>query len=195
VQAGLLDSFVQNTLLVGVDQMQSDLVDAIDELSKYTHITPAVFGIAGLPLDTIVTETLEAFLAFLEMIDDCRAAVANAVEGCARRALHDELLSTTVNELDQLATHYRVEDTQIETVSITSMDAAQIRFSVTGSVECEFQYGSGGDVSRGDGWVTTDSYPLTCAFEASITSPLQVTALRPTLEVDNNSFYSELPED
>ena len=66
----------------------------------------------------------------------------------ARQALHDELLSKTVDELDQLATHYRVEDTQVEAVNVTVMDATRIEFLVSGYVECQFQYGSDADVRR-----------------------------------------------
>ena len=163
--------------------------DAVDALSQYTHIEPAVFGIRGPQLDSIVTKSLEAFLAFLDMIEECRSAVENAVEDYACQALHDELLSTTVNELDQLATHYMVEDTQIETVTITSMDASQINFAVTGTVDCQFQYGSSSDVRNGDGVVTNDSYPLTCDFEAMAASPLQVSVKGGTLKVDNDSFF------
>jgi hypothetical protein len=189
VQAGLLDGFVRNTLQLDVDEMRRDLLKAVDELSKYTHIELAVFGITGPPLEVIVTESLEAFLAFLEMIDECRSAVETAVEDHARQALHDELLSTTVNELDQLATHYYVEDTQIETVTVTSMGPSHIEFSVTGTVECQFQYGSSCDVRNGDGVVTTDSYPLTCDFEALAAAPLQVSVRGGTLNVNNDSFF------
>lgn len=189
VQAGLLDGFVRNTLQLDVDKMRCDLLNAVNELSKYTHIEPVVFGITGPPLDAIVTESLEAFLAFLEMVDECRSAVETAVEDHAQQALHDELLSSTVNELDQLATHYYVEDTQIETVTVTSMDSSHIEFTVTGTVECQFQYGSSSDVRNGDGVVTADSYPLTCDFEALAASPMQVSVRGRTLKVDNDSFF------
>lgn len=189
VQAGLLDGFVRKTLQLDVDNMRRDLLEALDELSKYTHIEPVVFGITGPPLDTIVTESLEAFLAFLEVIDECRSAVETAVEDHARQALHDELLSRTVSELDQLATHYYVEDTQIETVTVTSMDSSHVEFAVTGTIECQFQYGSSSDVRNGDGVVTTDSYPLTCDFEALAASPLQVSVKGRTLEIDTDSFF------
>jgi hypothetical protein len=189
VQAGLLDVFVSNTLRLDVDKMRRNLLKAMDELSKYTHITPAVFGVTGQPLDALVTESLEAFFAFLEMIDECRSAVESAVEQHARQALHDELLRTTVSELDVLATHYYVEDTQIETVAVTSMDASRISFSVTGTVECQFQYGSSSDVDNDDGLVTNDSYPLTCDFDAAAVSPLEVAVEGGTLKVDNGMFY------
>ncbi|MGE5648336.1 MAG: hypothetical protein ACM336_21360 [Acidobacteriota bacterium] len=189
VQAGLLDTFVTKKLQLDVDKMRRDLLKAVDELSKYTHITPAVFGVSGQPLETLVTESLEAFLAFLEMIDECRSAVETAVEKHAREALHDELLRTTVSELDCLATHYYVEETHIETVTVTSMDGLQISFSVAGTVECQFQYGSSSDVRNGDGLVCNDSYPLKCDFEAPAVSPLEVSVIGGTLKVDNDSFY------
>jgi hypothetical protein len=88
-----------------------------------------------------------------------------------------------------LATHYYVEDTQIETVTVTSMDSLHIQFAVAGTVECQFQYGSSSDVRNGDGVVTTDSYPLTCALEALAASPLQVSVKGGTLKVDNDSFF------
>lgn len=88
-----------------------------------------------------------------------------------------------------MATHYNVEDTQVDTVKINFMDATRIQFSVTGQVECCFQYGSGSDVHNGDGIVTYDSYPLTCDFEAPIATPMQVAVKAETLKIDNESFY------
>jgi hypothetical protein len=189
VQAGLLDPFVTNTLLLDVDKMRKDLLKSISEMSKYTHIEPTVFGVAGQALDMIVTETLEAFLAFLEMIEECRESVEHAVESHARQALHQELIRSTIQELDELATHYTVDGAHIETITIRSMDSALIQFSVEGSVECQLQYGSSSDVRNGNGVVMDDSYPLTCDFEASTATPLQVAVKAQTLKIDNESFY------
>lgn len=190
VQAGLPDAFVTNTLQLDVAKMRKELLDSINALSKFTHISPAVFGVSGVQLDMTVTESLEAFLAFLEMIQECRKSVEAAVQVRAQQALHDELLSKTVNELDQLATHYQVEDTQVETVNVTLMDATRIEFSVSGYVECQLQYGSGADVRNDDGVVTNDSFPLTCEFSADIDTPLQVVMKPETLKIDNESFYT-----
>lgn len=189
VQAGLIEDFVENTLMLDVKKMRNDLVKAVNALSKFTHITPAVFGVDGAALDDLVTDTLEALLAFLEMIDDCRDSVVSSIEIHARQALRDELLNHTIAELDELATHYNVEYAHVDTLTLASMDSASLKFSITGSVECQFQYGSSGDVSRGDGWVTHDSYPLTCDFESDAATPLDLRAVRTTLFVDNESFY------
>jgi hypothetical protein len=90
----------------------------------------------------------------------------------------------------QLTTHYQVEDTQVDAVNVTVMDATRIEFSVSGYVECQFQYGSGADVRNDDGVVTNDSYPLTCEFSADIVTPLQVQVKPQTLKIDNESFYT-----
>jgi hypothetical protein len=121
VQAGLLNPFVKNTLLLDVDKMRQDLLQTITTLSKYTHVQPSVFGVTGQTLDMIVTESLEAVLAFLEMIEECREAVEHAVESHAHHALHQELIRSTIQELDELATHYAVDGAHIETVTIRLM--------------------------------------------------------------------------
>lgn len=189
VQAGLTEDFVKNTLMLDVKKMRKDLVGTVHALNKFTHITPEVFGVGGSALDHLVTDTLEALLAFLEMIGDCRDSVVSSVETRVRRALHEELLTHTIAELDALATHYNVEHVHVDTLRLTSMDSAYLKFSVTGFVECRLQYGSSGDVRRGDGWVTNDCYPLTCDFESDAATPLDLRALRSTLRVDNECFY------
>lgn len=88
-----------------------------------------------------------------------------------------------------LATHYNVEDVLVNALTLTFMDSASLKFSVTGSVECRLQYGSSGDVRRGDGWVINDSYPVTCDIESDVAKPLDLKILGSTLIVDTESFY------
>ncbi len=189
VQAGLLDPFVKNTLLLDVDKMRQDLLQTIATLSKHTHLQPSVFGISGQALDMTVTESLEAFLAFLEMVEECRESIEHAVESHAHGALNEEFTRTARLELDELATHHTVYGALVDTVTVRAMDATQIKFSVTGTVECQLQYGSSGDVRNGDGIVMDDSYPLECEFEASTAAPLQVALKAQTLKINTDSFY------
>ena len=189
VQGGLDDAFVQNELVIDIDQMRKDFLKAIDRLSKFTHIGPAVFGVDDTMLEGVAAESLDALISLFETIAECRSQVEKAVEDYVREALHDELLRTTVGELDQLATHYQIEDATVEAISITTLDDIQIVFSVSGIVECQFQYGSGSDVRNDDGVILNDSYPVTCDFTSDVKKPLLVTAKSSTLAVDNSSFY------
>jgi hypothetical protein len=189
VRGGLDDAFVEDELGIDVDQMRKEFLKALDRLSKFTHIEPAVFGVDDATLETVTAESLEAFISLFETIAKCRAGVEEAVEEEVRSALHDELLRTAVSELDELATHYRVEDATVDTISVKSLDESQIVFSIIGSVYCRFQYGSSSDVRNDDGVITFDSYPLTCDFTADAKHPREVTARNDTLAVDNSSFY------
>jgi hypothetical protein len=189
VQGGLEDGFVVNTLGINVDQMRKTFGKVVDQLSKFTHIGPATFGVGGAAVDKVAQESLEAFLALFAKISECRTEIEIAVGDQVRQSLHDELLRTAVNELDELATHYQVEDTGVDTISIRKIDDAEIVFHVTGTVECQFQYGSGSDIRNGDGVITNDSYPLTCDFVSNVRKPLDVSAKNGTLAVDNSSFY------
>jgi Predicted pPIWI-associating nuclease len=188
VQAGLSDTFVQNSLGVDVQTMRQSLVAIVNTLSKYTHIRPAVFGANTTTTETVALEALEAFAALFDTIAECRAEVEHAAEGNLNEALMAEFLKEAVAELDELSTHHCVEGVLIESVRVKSMDDTTIVYVAEGFVEGEFQYSSS-DVSRGDGLVTHDSYPLRCEFTADIASPLDVTADRRTLAVNNDSFY------
>jgi hypothetical protein len=64
-----------------------------------------------------------------------------------------------------------------------------------GNVDVRLQYGSDSDVRRGDGAVSSDSYPLTCDFEADTCTPLDISVVPRTLVVDTISFYEPQLED
>jgi hypothetical protein len=189
VQAGLAHTFVTGTLQLDVEAMQKELLCAIDQLNKFTHVGPHTFGISGTDLDKMETETLEAFLAFLDMMDQCREEVESAVLDHAEQALHDELLSRTITTLDELATHYNVEDAVIDSVKVDLMDATHIVFMVAGYVNCRLQYGSESDQRNDIGAVMNDSFPLKCEFEGRLATPLKVQVKPNTLEIDTSSFY------
>jgi hypothetical protein len=187
VQAGLPDDFVKNTLDIDVEQVIKEFGRIINELNKYTHISKKTLGVDEQRADKLAIETLDIFVQLLETIDECRAEVHSALEGSASDALNDEMISTTVQELDEIATHYTVGEAYIEQFELTYLGPASITFSAAGSVDCELQYGSDGDYARGDGIRVSDNYPLTCEFEADAISPLVLRVRK--LAVDNSSFY------
>lgn len=96
-------------------------------------------------------------------------------------------IETTVQELDEIATHYQVEGCNIDNLKLVEMNANTIKFELRGSVDCQLQYGSDGDYARGDGVRVDDNYPLRCDLVANIADPLKLRA--EGLRVDNSSFY------
>ena len=70
-----------------------------------------------------------------------------------------------------------------------------ITFRGTGSINCDLQYGSDGDCSRGDGLEWSDSYPFTFSGEAETANPKMVTVEREAVEIDTSKEYEGAGDD
>jgi hypothetical protein len=187
VQAGLPDDFVSTTLKVDVGRATQKYTKLIERLSAFTHINATTFDITKSAERKLADEALTTFVLVLKTIDDCRSRVESKVERRAKDALTDELFAHSVDALEEIATHHTVHGAEIEELNLKSMDSATIVFSATGFLDCELQYGSDGDYSRGDGLRVEDSYPLKCKLVADISTPLDLEVQ--DLRVDNSSFY------
>lgn len=187
VHAGLREDFVESTLLVDVEETINEFRDLVNTLSKFTHVGSKTFNIGGADADDLAREALDTFVMLFDTIDECRKQVRHEMEEHARNAVTDELLETTVQELDEIATHYQVDGCNIDELKLVELNANTIKFELQGSVDCQLQYGSDSDCARGDGLRVDDNYPLSCVLVADIAEPLKLTV--ETLRVDNSSFY------
>jgi hypothetical protein len=187
VHAGLPEDFVENTLLVDVEETINEFRDLVNTLSKFTHVGPSTFNIKEDAAADLAKQALDTFIMLFDTIDECRKQVRTEMEDYAKSAVDDELLETTVQELDEIATHYQVEGCNIDKLKLVEMNATTIKFELHGSVDCQLQYGSDGDYARGDGLRVDDNYPLTCDLVADIADPLKLSV--EGLRVDNSSFY------
>jgi hypothetical protein len=187
VQAGLPEDFVQARLGIDVRSVIKQHGKIVDDFSNFTHLGKTTFGVDEDTADDFADKALDMFEELLRTISDCREEVHRALEGAARAALNEEMISRTIEELDEIATHYTIDWAHIEDFELTHMGPLRIEFSASGSVDCELQYGSDSDYARGDGLRMNDNYPLNCEFEADITAPLDLKVKK--LRVDNSSFY------
>jgi hypothetical protein len=187
VQAGLMDDFVLNTLGVDVGKAVKKFTKLIEKFNSLTHINPNTLGMSKTAVEHFKHDSLDVFVLLFKTIDDCRDSVRESLASQASDAITDELISYTVDALDEIATHYTVHGADLEDFDIATMDSQTLIFDAEGYVDCELQYGSDGDVERGDGIRHDDSYPLTCKLVADITKPLQFEVQ--DLHVDNSSFY------
>jgi hypothetical protein len=188
VHAGLPIAFVQDTLHVDIKKTTKDFDTLNGKFSKFAHIEEATFGIEDSAAEGFAEEALEVFSSLYETIDDCRKSTYRAMEEFATDAVEDELFSSVISELDQLATHYTVSQVNMEDLDLT-MDSETIRLAVAGTVDCNFQYGSSSDVERGDGAESSGAYPFTCKYEADIKTPADLVLVCGSLNIDNSSFY------
>lgn len=186
IQAGLPDDFVAS-LLVDVPETIRVFKDLTERMNKLTHVTEETFGIDGYAADRFAGIALETFNLLLETIDDCRSELRKEVEDRAREALTEELMESTVDALDEIATHYQINEAHIDDLHVEHMGPDEIVFKASGTVDCMLQYGSDSDVSKDIGMRVNDNYPLTCEFVADISTPMDLKVRK--LHVDNSSFY------
>jgi hypothetical protein len=170
-----------------VEETINEFRDLVNTLSKFTHVGPTTFNLGGADADDLAKQALDTFIMLFDTIDECRRQVRDEMEDHVKNAVDDELLETTVQELDEIATHYQVEGCNIDNLKLVEMNANTIKFELRGSVDCQLQYGSDGDYARGDGVRVDDNYPLRCDLVANIADPLKLRV--EALRVDNSSFY------
>ena len=53
VHAGLPEDFVENTLLVDVEETINEFRDLVNTLSKFTHVGPTTFNVGGADADAL----------------------------------------------------------------------------------------------------------------------------------------------
>jgi hypothetical protein len=189
VQGGLSDEYVQDVLGLETANIHQALVQAIDGLSKFTHIEKAVFGLGETEVTTRVKETEEAVAALCVTIQSCRQQITTALSEQIDSAVVDEALRETLMAIDEIAGHHSIEEIYTHRVEITELTHDEIVFKVTGSIGSALQWGSNSDIRRGDGAVLSKSFPFTCYLWSPVDDPTQVEAREDGLLVDTSSWW------
>lgn len=114
VQGGLDDEYVADDLGIDIGTARRALRDAIDDLSKFTHVGKDTFDIGDEDCARLSASTLEALSNFIRLIGDCRSAVLKAVDEHLEDAVVSEVLSETVVSVDSIATHHSIEEVYVK---------------------------------------------------------------------------------
>ncbi|MEP2781101.1 MAG: hypothetical protein ABJP33_01515 [Pseudoruegeria sp.] len=132
---------------------------------------------------------MEGLLELLDAAFHARSDLEHAVSEKMHHAVFENLISETIQELDELSTHTTVGGHFIEKVAVIELGAEQIVYQITGEVEVELQYGSNSDVRKDIGVRIDDSYPYTATVISGAAAPMKILAEDIDLKVDNSSFY------
>jgi len=189
VRAGLPDDFVEKTLKIDVSDYIDPLLDAIDGLHKATHVRPDTILTKGTAIREMYREVLLGIDHLMVAASDSRDAVKRAIAKVMHDAVFENLISETIQELDEISTHTTIDGHYIDTVEVVRMTATEIGYSITGQVEVELQYGSNSDVANDIGYRQDDSYPYVATVACKVAEPMNVKADDIQLTVDNSSFY------
>lgn len=189
VQAGLPDDFVKKKLKVDAGAMAKPVLDAMDKLHKATHVRAETVVYKGSAVREMLYDVLSEIHALLEEANQARYSIKDAVSTALHNAVFESLILDTIQELDELSTHTRVNGHMIDEIRVRRLDAAEIEYRVAGEVEVELQYGSNSDVANDIGMRSDDSYPYKAKVIAAAGRPLDIDAEAIRLTVDTSSFY------
>lgn len=189
VHAGLPDDFVTEKLKVDASAMAKPLLDAMNTLHKATHVKPETVVYKGSAVREMLYEVLVELHTLLEQAQHARHEIKAAVATALHNAVFESLILETIQELDELSTHTRVDGHWIDTITVRRLDATHIDYRITGEVEVELQYGSNSDVDNDIGTRSDDSYPYKAKVKVEAAKPLDIDADAIQLAVDTSSFY------
>lgn len=190
IQGWLSDEFITETL--GIDHSENDkqLRKSIDVLSKYTHVTPLTFGMSSVDVTKCVLNVLLQMQCFLMDVAEAHAQIRNAAMECIDEEMIEEFYINTQDDLDIMATHYEVLSYVVTGITPKSKDDGKIILDVFGFVNVRHQYGSAGDMRRGDGFEMEARYPFSSQLIASYKNREgDVHIVDKTMDIDTNSFY------
>lgn len=189
VQGGLEDSYVGNVLGLKVSEIHKNLIRSINKLSKFTHIEPKTFDLPENEVNKLVEETICSVYAFLQLINECKDLIIKGLWEQIDQTVVEEIVSETIQSLDELATHHYIDESYIDSIVIYCIDHEHIQFRAIGTVSCELQYGSNSDFRRGDGVKLSESFPFNCELNSSVKHPSNVESIEGSLDVDTDSWY------
>ena len=191
IQGGLSDHFAQRQLRVDVSSVNADLTKAFNVLSSFTHVGPDTFALNSKDVIVNAEQCLAATKYLIEHIAECRRRVLDGLEKAVDQHLLKKVISETIVELDELATHHLVEEVNVDSVVVVDIGPTDVTLEIDGNVGVELQYGSSSDVRNDIGAVMSDSFPFTASMCVRFKRPLGSEATISDLKVDTSDWYGD----
>lgn len=195
IQGGLSDAFVREQLKVDPQPLRKRLLGAVDELSKHVHGRERTIITGRAAQDAAAQATVMAMAAFLDVIHDCRAAILDPIAEALDDAAVDALASDSLVEVDELASHFSLEEVYVDRTVVHAIGADCITYRTTGSVSVILQWGSNSDLRRGDGAELGQSFPFFCDIELPLDEPWELGLAEVTCGVDTSSWRDAMRPD
>ena len=105
-------------------------------------------------------------------------------------AFIEHSITESIDDIDILSTHHNIEEIHPSSVDITELNSKTITLEVIGSIEVRQQWGSDGDLSRGDGLEMYNSFPFESVLTIEITKKFPKSKLNiETFTVNTDDWY------
>lgn len=195
IQGGFSDAFVREQLKIDPQPLRKRLLGAIDELSKHVHGREQTIITERAVQDATARATVMAMAAFLDVIHDCRTAILDPIAEALDDATVDTLARDSLVEVDELASHFSLEEVYVDRTVVHAIGADTIIYRATGSVSVILQWGSNSDLRRGDGAELGQSFPFFCDIELPLDEPWELGLSEVTCGVDTGSWRDAMRPD
>lgn len=188
VQGGLSDKFIEEELGLDFSETKTDLKNAINLLSKYTHVNEDTFSIEESKVDEYVSEVNNAFNGLFTDIETCRKEIISGIEAGVDDALIQRTVDDVIESVDEMSTHHEIEGIDYD-IKVKSLNESEIVFTVSGYIDVLQQYGSSGDRRRGDGHEMRNSFPYECELGCPVNKLIDFKPKIERIDVNTDSFY------
>jgi hypothetical protein len=188
-QGGLSDEYVKALLSLDPKRLHTRVTQAIDELSKYTHVRQESLIEDGGQIAAFVHRSLEALDGLFATIEESRRRVVEALEGNIDLNVVNAIVSDTPEEVDILATHYWVDDCHINEIRVASINNGEIRCEVSAQLAVVPQWGSDSDYRNDFGARAAATFPLDCVLSSPTCEPESLTIDPESINVDTAALW------
>lgn len=194
-RGGLSDAFVHDELGLDPKPLEAKLVRAYGALSKHVHGRAETVVEDKAVQDREAATIVTAIGGFLAGYRNARSVLLEPLGESLDSNAVDALLSETILNVDELASHHSVEDVYVHETRVEAIGATSIRYKATGSVDVVLQWGSNSDLRNGDGAESEQSFPFVCTFEVPVETPHDLDNAEVEWGVDTSSWSDLFGED
>ncbi|KRD27899.1 hypothetical protein ASE36_18955 [Rhizobium sp. Root274] len=195
VQGGLSDALVSQQLSIDVAPLRKRLLDAVDQLSKQVHGRENTLVSDPDEQDAIAVASAQAMASFLDLLAECRAAVIEPIEERLDETAVDEIVNSSLAEIDELASHFSLEEVYVNHTRVAAIRHDAIVYRAEGTVSVILQWGSNSDVRRGDGAELDQRFPFTAEVEVPISDPWNFDDAAVLSWVDTTEWHDAMAPD
>ena len=195
IQGGLSENFVTGQLHVDPQPLRRRLLDAVDECSRQIHAREYSVITDPKEQDAMAAATIAAIGGLLDALHFCRRAVLEPIMESLDDAAVDTLLSESLVEVDELATHWSLQDVYVHETVVHTIGPDTITYRSTGSIDVILQFGSNSDVRNDLGAELPQTFPFTCDIIVPLEDPWDLGCAQTRRGVDVSEWIEAMRPD